>query len=108
MAGEEEAAHYLRANGYEILNRNWRWKRSEIDLIARKDGLLIFIEVKSRRNHDFGYPEEFLTEDQEDRIRLAAEHYCEQINWQGPIRFDIIAILQNAYPEHLEHLEEAF
>lgn len=105
---EEEAVHYLRANGYEIRDRNWRWKRSEIDIIAEKDNELIFIEVKTRKNEAFGYPEEFVTEDQEERIRLAAEVYCEEVSWLGNLRFDIIAILQNAYPNHLEHLEDAF
>jgi putative endonuclease len=100
--------HYLRAHGYEILERNWRWKRYEIDLIAKLSRELIFIEVKTRKNEDFGYPEEFVTEAQEERIRLAAEAFCEQAGWSGEVRFDIIAILQNAYPNHLEHLEDAF
>ena len=105
---EEEAAHYLRANGYDIRARNWRWKRNEIDIIAEKDDELVFIEVKFRKNEAFGYPEEFVSGDQEERIHLAAEVYCDQNNWTGKIRFDIIAILQSAYPYHLEHLEDVF
>lgn len=105
---EEEAVQFLRANHYEILDRNWRWKRSEIDIIARIGDELVFIEVKSRKNAAFGYPEEFLSEAQEERIYWAAEAYCEQIGWQGNVRFDIIAILQSDFPNHLEHLEDAF
>ena len=108
LKAEEEAAHFLRANGYEIKSRNWRWKRCEIDIIAVKEDTLVFVEVKTRKNEDFGYPEEFLTEPQEERIHLAAEVYAEEINWVGGMRFDIIAILQNAYPCHIEHLEDAF
>ena len=105
---EEEAVHYLRANGYEILDRNWRWQRNEIDIIAQKGQELVFVEVKTRKNEDFGYPEEFLSDDQEERIHLAAEAYCDQLNWSGEVRFDIIAILQSTFPDHLEHLEDAF
>jgi putative endonuclease len=107
-AAEEEAAHYLRANGYEILARNWRWQRYEIDLITKKEETLVFVEVKTRRNEKFGYPEEFLSAAQEERIYLAAEAYCDEHAWRGAIRFDIIAILQNAFPNHLDHLVDAF
>ena len=106
--GEEEAAHFLIANGYTIRARNWRWKHYEIDIIAQDRDELVFIEVKMRKNEDFGYPEEFLTEGQEERIHLAAEAYCDQLNWDGGLRFDIIAILQSSYPNHLKHIEDAF
>lgn len=105
---EEEAAHYLRANGYDIKARNWRWKRYEIDIVAEKANELVFIEVKTRKDETFGYPEEFLSEGQEERIHLAAEAFCEETDWQASVRFDIIAILQKDFPNHLEHLEDAF
>lgn len=105
---EEEAVHYLRANGYDIKERNWRWKRYEIDIIAEKDRVLVFVEVKTRKDESFGYPEEFLSIAQEDRIHQAAEAFCEQSQWLAAVRFDIIAILQNDFPKHLTHLEDAF
>ena len=106
--GEEEAVRFLVANGYEVIERNWRWRRSEIDIIARFEEAIVFVEVKSRKNEDFGLPEDFLSADQQDRIHLASEVFCEQIGWSGHIRFDIIAILESQFPNHLEHLEDAF
>ena len=108
LKGEEEAVQFLHANGYTVVERNWRWHRAEIDIIAKKGNELIFVEVKTRKNDDFGYPEEFVTEDQEERIHLAADAYCEQMNFDGKTRFDIISISLSSFPNHLEHLEDAF
>jgi putative endonuclease len=105
--GEEAAADYLVGQGYEILERNFRHGKSEIDLIARTERLLVFVEVKSRRNAAFGYPEEFVNKKQQRMIMRAAEQYILKINWQGNIRFDVMAILTE--PElQIQHLKDAF
>jgi len=57
---EDMAADFLSRNGYEIVQRNYRYRRSEIDLIVRKDNWLVFVEVKMRSSDAFGYPEEFV------------------------------------------------
>lgn len=106
--GEEEAVHFLIANGYEILERNWRYKRAEVDIIAQNSEELVFVEVKTRKNADFGYPEEFVTPEQEERIHETAEIYCDKQNWNGLVRFDIIAILRHGEESNLEHFEDAF
>lgn len=107
--GEELAARFLQQKGYHIEARNWRHGRFEIDLIARKDELLVFVEVKSRRHLAFGFPEQFVSEAQAGRIMEAAEAYIFERAWHGNIRFDIIAIKLVSSGQHLiEHFEDAF
>ena len=106
--GEDAAVNFLFANGYGVLQKNYRYGRGEIDIIAQKDDVLIFMEVKTRKNADFGYPETFVSESQQDRIHLAAEEYIFQNKWQGEIRFDIIAILWDGNEPVLDHFEDAF
>jgi len=104
-SGEDKAILFLIANGYEILECNYRYGRSEIDIIVSKDGLLVFVEVKQRKNNRFGYPESFLSDAQIERIAEAAEQFIFEKNWEGNIRFDIISIEQ----EHgITHFEDAF
>lgn len=106
--GEDNAVNFLFASGYEVLARNYRFGRGEIDIIARKDSVMVFIEVKTRKNINYGYPETFLSESQEDRIHLTAEEYVLQKAWQGEVRFDIIAILWDGSEPTLDHFEDAF
>ena len=101
------AAEYLFQIGYKILERNYRYKRSEIDLIALERKTLVFVEVKYRRVSQFGYPEQFVSEKQMERIREAATYYLQEKNYSDMlIRFDIIAIL--AKKENIEHIKDAF
>ena len=106
--GEDNAISFLFANGYEVLQRNFRFRRSEIDIIAQKGTTMVFIEVKTRKDKTYGHPETFLSESQQERIHQGAEEYLRQHNWQGAIRFDIIAILWNDTEAVLDHFEDAF
>lgn len=91
--GENMAAEYLKNQGFEVIERNYRHRRGEIDLIVRKDNLLLFVEVKTRTgNADWGYPEEAVTPKKARKVVSCANAYIFKINWQGEIRFDIIAI----------------
>ncbi len=101
---EESAQKYLKAKGYSIVERNWRKGRAEIDIIALQEDTLVFVEVKFRNNTKFGLPEEKLSESQQNRILEAAENYLIEKNWNGPIRFDVIAITR----DDLLHMEDAF
>ncbi len=103
--GENLAIEYLINNGYEIIERNWRFKRSEIDIIAKVDKILIFVEVKSRNDNRYGFPEEFVTENKILKMQEAAEAYIEQHNWHGELRFDIIAVENK---NEIKHFEDAF
>lgn len=104
--GEAIAKRHYQSQGYEILESNYRYRRYEIDLIALlNDGLLVFIEVKNRSRIDFGEPESFVSEAQQDRIREAAEDYIFGINWQKGIRFDIFCVDAKG---KIEVFEDAF
>ncbi|HMQ48715.1 MAG TPA: YraN family protein [Saprospiraceae bacterium] len=107
--GEKLAEEYLEQKGYRVLANNWKYQRAEIDLIAKKEDVLVFVEVKTRSNSTFGAPEEFLSPAQEVRIISAASDYMEKHPHEGEIRFDIIAIKYNSeYDFHLHHYEDAF
>jgi putative endonuclease len=103
--GEDMALEYLTSLGWTLKERNYRSGRSEIDLIfISPEGLLIFVEVKSRKSAHFGYPEEFVSAQQEINIKAGAQDYIEQIRWSEDIRFDIISILAGK----VTHLPDAF
>ncbi|HTQ27678.1 MAG TPA: YraN family protein [Puia sp.] len=91
--GEELAVAYLQEQGYELLERNWRHSHSEIDIIARKEGVLHFIEVKSRSNDHFGFPEEGVDDKKLENLLLASEAYLDAHPGFGEIQFDILSIL---------------
>jgi len=91
--GEAQAADYLQARGYSILARNVRTPHGEIDIVAGKEALLIFVEVKTRRSHSFAYPEYSVTPRKQMFMLSAAETYLEKHpespdTWQ----FDVIAV----------------
>jgi len=104
---EEMAMEYLMSHDFKILERNYRFKRSEIDLIAQKDDLIVFVEVKHRQSTAYGLPEETVSQNQKNNILQAAEEFIIHIDWMGEIRFDIIAISGKKELE-LMHFEDAF
>ncbi|MFD1142745.1 YraN family protein [Larkinella insperata] len=106
--GEDEAVRYLEQKGYHVLERNYRHQHAEIDLVARKGRLLIFVEVKTRSNTRFGHPEEFVTYTKARLVMKAAEHYIFTKDWQHDVRFDVVAV--TVFPEEvtIRHLEDAF
>ena len=109
LLGEEIAIQYLESNAYLILERNWRFKRSEIDIIAMKSQELIFIEVKTRQNLSYGLPESFVSSKKERLIQEAAMQYMELINYEWEIRFDIISVILWAdQVMRIDHIEDAF
>ena len=106
--GEDLAADFLTQKGYAIRERNYRHKKSEIDLIVSRDRWLVFVEVKFRSSTAFGYPEEFVDYQKKRMIFQGALHYMYEKNWQGNVRYDIVAInLVHGTPE-IHHLEDAF
>ena len=102
------AAEYLVSKGYEIVIRNYRFKHSEIDLIVRKNDWLVFVEVKTRSSQTFGHPEEFVDDQKERKILEGAEQYIFENDWQGNVRYDIVAVLLKGEPPEILHLEDAF
>ncbi len=107
--GEELAIRFLEEEQYEILETNWRFSRAEIDIIARKNEVLVFVEVKTRSSDTFGNPELAVTRHKEKQIADAAAAYMRSINHEWEIRFDIIAlIIHNEQEYQLEHFPDAF
>ena len=108
QAAEDLAAHHLQKQGFTIIARNYRYERAEIDIIAHKEGLLLFVEVKARSSDQFGHPEAFVTPQQQALVHAAAEHYIIAQDWNHAIRFDVIAILNSKDQVQLTHFEDAF
>jgi putative endonuclease len=106
--GERMAAEYLAGKGYEVLERNYRYGRAEIDLIVKKKNWLVFVEVKTRSRSDFGFPEEFVDRVKEELILTAAENYIHKINWEGNVRYDIVSVLGVGVGREIVHFEDAF
>jgi putative endonuclease len=91
--GEQYAAQYLTDRGYAIRARNWRCAVGEIDLVTEKDGVLIFVEVRTRRGDRLGTPEESITPAKRAKLIAAAQTYLDehsQADWDW--RIDVIAI----------------
>ncbi|OJJ17808.1 YraN family protein [marine bacterium AO1-C] len=108
--GENLAVQFLQKKGYEIVVRNYRYKRGEIDIIAKGiHQTLVFVEVKLRSSDAFGLPEEMVSENQQNLIMATAEQYIEESNWQHDIRFDIVAIqLPKGQAPKITHFEDVF
>lgn len=106
--GELLAADYLRRKGYVIAHSNWRSGHKELDLIARLDDLVVFVEVKTRRDDVYGQPEDAVNRLKIRRIIDSADAYVRRFNIDGPIRFDIITVIKNSSEVRIEHIEDAF
>ena len=93
--GEIIAVNYLRDHDYWIVERNFRTKTGEVDIICKKNKAYIFIEVKTRSSQLFGYPEEALTEEKLARLEQLAQEYCQYIKFTGEWRIEAISIIVN-------------
>ena len=109
--GEERAARYLRLRGYRILEKNYRCRQGEIDLIARRGGFLVFVEVKLRKSADFAEAREFVGRAKQERIMLTAQRWLQENETELQPRFDVIEIYAPDGPEgrvKINHIENAF
>ena len=106
--GEELAVKYLRGQGYEIIECNWRFKHLEIDIVARKENILSIVEVKSRTGDFFGEPEEGVTKKKERFLADAAHEYVCMKDLDVEVRYDIISIIFWNGKHELKFIEDAF
>lgn len=92
--GEEAAARYLKSQGYEIIERNWRCKEGEADIIAVDEDEIVFVEVKTRSNDGSGLPEEAVTRNKRRRYEGVALSYISENSWirAAAVRFDVVSI----------------
>lgn len=106
--GEAKAVDFLIDLGYKILHNNWRFKRSEIDIIALDSNILVFVEVKLRKASNFGFPETTVNDNKIKKMHEAADSYIAEFNWHGELRFDIIAIAETKKGNKIKHFIDAF
>jgi len=103
------AAAYLERKGYHILERNYRTRHGEIDLIAQREGIVVFVEVKTARNLSFGPPQCWVNFRKRDHLIRAAEAYLMgKSAGEDNCRFDVIAILLDEKEAQLTHIVNAF
>jgi putative endonuclease len=106
--GEQLAVDFLFKNNYEIIERNYRFDKAEVDIIAKKNDTLAIIEVKTRSSSDFGNPQDFVKPKQIQRLVKAVDEYVTTNGLNVEVRFDIIAIIKEGSKFNIEHLENAF
>jgi putative endonuclease len=110
VLGEKLAGDFLRRRGYHILEANYRCPAGEVDLVARHKDFLVFIEVRTKRSHEFGTPEESITATKKERLRTVAAHY-QQTHHNLPQlwRIDVVAVELNrkGKPSRIELIENA-
>ena len=109
-AAEDRACRHLEGAGFTIVDRNFRTRGGEIDIVARKGDVLVFVEVRSREDADFGTPEESVTPAKRRRIVAAARRYLSNVppsSWREA-RFDVIAIEGSGEAAVLRHYPAAF
>lgn len=106
--GEELAVDYLQKEGYEILETNWVFQKAEIDIIAKKDGIVAVIEVKTRSSIEFGLPQDFVKPKKIQLLVKAINEYIISNNLDSEVRFDIISIYKEGKNFKIEHLIDAF
>ena len=109
--GEEQAARFLRRRGYRIVERNFRCRQGEIDLIAEGRGFLVFVEVKLRKDERFAEAREFVTVAKQRRILAAAQLWLTQHETDRQPRFDVVEVYApqgEKGPVRIEHIEDAF
>ncbi len=106
--GEDLAKEYLLQQGYTILESNWRFHKAEIDIIAKKKEVLIFVEVKTRSTAIFGDPALAVTPKKQRLLADAASAYMDQVGHTWEIRFDIISVILQQPEYDLQHFKDAF
>ncbi|WP_106792848.1 YraN family protein [Aquimarina sp. Aq78] len=106
--GEKMAVDFLIEKGYTILERNYRYLKHEVDIIARKENTVVAVEVKTRSTPEFGNPQDFVKPKQIQSLVKVIDHYVTDQDLDVEVRFDIIAIIKNKLGTRIEHLEDAF
>lgn len=106
--GENAACNYLRKQGYRIVERNWRFQRYEIDIIAENKEFIVFLEVKTRASDQWGNPEDFISKGQIKRIVAAADFYLREYDIEKDARFDVISAIKTKEGFEIEHIDDAF
>lgn len=106
--GEDKAVTLLVSKGHQLLERNYRFGRDEVDIITKQGKNIVFVEVKTRSGVSFGHPEEFVDKKKRKAMKKVADEYMFRNKLEEAIRFDIVAILTEKNKMELLHIEDAF
>lgn len=107
--GELQAANFLIAKGFRILEQNWRFGHLEIDLVCQEGSTIVFVEVKTRKDDTFGGPIGAITERKIRNLSRAADAWIKQHKaWQTPCRFDVVCITSHPSLPTVQHIQDAF
>jgi len=106
--GEEYSVIYLQKKGYEVVERNYRFQKNEIDIIAKFGNNLIIVEVKTRQTAEIGEPWRAVTKSKQKQIIKVANQYIQANQIDLDVRFDIVSIVHNSYRTEIDHIEGAF
>lgn len=106
--GEDLASDYLLSKGYLIVDRNWRYGRYEIDIIAICSEYIVFVEVKTRSSRQWENPEDAVSSLKIRKMIEAADFYLIDKEIDKSVRFDIIAVIVNKNQIKIDHIEDAF
>jgi len=106
--GEELAAVHLREKGYNILHRNWKSGKKELDIVAENKDFVVFVEVKTRSENYLARAQDTVSREKQRLMLFAAESYIRRYNINKESRFDIITIISKGQNFSIEHLENAF
>lgn len=106
--GEKLAYTFLRRKGYEVLATNFRYEKTEIDIVCRKDKTIVFVEVKTRTTDMHGNPEEAVDLKKQEKIVNAAERFIQVHDLLGDVRFDVVSIIFDGKKEKVTHIKDAF
>lgn len=108
IKGENIAVNYLQRKGFRILERNFRCRLGEIDIVALHDGYLIFVEVRTKSNIKYGLPQESVTVTKMNKLRRLAQFYLTQRSFKKlNVRFDVVAV-NCARETKITHIKDAF
>ncbi|HUF83602.1 MAG TPA: YraN family protein [Acidimicrobiia bacterium] len=107
-AGEDAVAEWYTGAGYEVVDRNWRCRDGEIDLVVTRGRLIVVCEVKTRRTDAFGAPAEAVTASKQRRLRTLAVQWLGERGCGGDLRFDVASVRPGRGRLEVEVLEGAF
>lgn len=102
------AVNFLINNGYDIIERNYRFDKAEVDIIAKQQDVLAIVEVKARSSVDFGDPQDFVKPKQIKNLVKTVDEYVTENDLDVEVRFDIVAIVKEGKNYTIEHLKDAF
>ena len=109
VKGEQIAEKFLLEKGYLVLHKNWCFEKKEIDIVVQKGDMLVFVEVKTRTNLYFGFPEEAVNLKKQEYLKTAAEAFLDTFPGYLKVQFDIISIhIKNDEVKEVFHFEDAF